>query len=88
MAAVRPTFLVAVPRIFNRVYDTIVTKVNEAGGAKKKLFDAGVAAFGSWPSAAAGLADETKTASAKAKQATVREMTVLMPSGYHKALNR
>jgi long-chain acyl-CoA synthetase len=44
MAAVKPTFLVAVPRIFNKVYDTIVTKVNEAGGAKKKLFDAGVAA--------------------------------------------
>jgi long-chain acyl-CoA synthetase len=44
MAAVRPTFLVAVPRIFNKVYDTIVTKVNEAGGAKKKLFDTGVRA--------------------------------------------
>ena len=44
MAAVRPTFLIAVPRIFNKVYDTIVTKVNEAGGFKKKLFDAGVEA--------------------------------------------
>jgi long-chain acyl-CoA synthetase len=44
MAKVKPTFLVAVPRIFNKVYDTIVTKVNEAGGAKKMLFDAGVAA--------------------------------------------
>ncbi len=44
MAKVRPTFLIAVPRIFNKVYDTIVTKVNEAGGAKKKLFDAGVEA--------------------------------------------
>jgi long-chain acyl-CoA synthetase len=44
MAKVKPTFLIAVPRIFNKVYDTIVTKVNEAGGAKKMLFDAGVAA--------------------------------------------
>jgi long-chain acyl-CoA synthetase len=44
MAAVRPTFLIAVPRIFNKVYDTIVTKVNDAGGFKKKLFDMGVEA--------------------------------------------
>lgn len=44
MAKIRPTFLIAVPRIFNKVYDTIVTKVNEAGGLKKTLFDAGVAA--------------------------------------------
>jgi len=44
MATIRPTFLVAVPRIFNMVYDTVVTKVNEAGGFKKKLFDMGVKA--------------------------------------------
>jgi long-chain acyl-CoA synthetase len=44
MAKIRPTFLIAVPRIFNKVYDTIVTKMNEAGGIKKTLFDAGVAA--------------------------------------------
>ena len=44
MAKVKPTFLVAVPRIFNKVYDTIVTRVGEAGGLKKKLFDAGVEA--------------------------------------------
>jgi long-chain acyl-CoA synthetase len=44
MAKIRPTFLVAVPRIFNRVYDTIVTKVNDAGGLKKKLFDMGAGA--------------------------------------------
>ncbi len=44
MAKVKPTFLVAVPRIFNKVYDTIVTRVNDAGGIKKKLFDAGVEA--------------------------------------------
>jgi len=44
MAKIRPTFLIAVPRIFNKVYDTIVTKVNDAGGFKKTLFDAGVEA--------------------------------------------
>jgi len=44
MATIRPTYLIAVPRIFNKVYDTIVTKVNEAGGFKKKLFDMGVEA--------------------------------------------
>ncbi len=42
MSKIRPTFLIAVPRIFNKVYDTIVTRVNDAGGVKKKLFDAGV----------------------------------------------
>jgi long-chain acyl-CoA synthetase len=44
MSKIRPTFLIAVPRIFNKVYDTIVTKINEAGGIKKALFDAGVEA--------------------------------------------
>ncbi|MBN2297289.1 MAG: AMP-binding protein, partial [Deltaproteobacteria bacterium] len=44
MAKIRPTMLIAVPRIFNKVYDTIVTKVNEEGGFKKALFDAGVEA--------------------------------------------
>ncbi len=44
MATIRPTYLIAVPRIFNKVYDTIVTKVNDAGGFKKKLFDMGVEA--------------------------------------------
>ena len=44
MAKVRPTFLIAVPRIFNKVYDKIVTKVNDAGGFKKTLFDTGVEA--------------------------------------------
>jgi len=42
MAKIRPTFLISVPKIFNKVYDTIVTRVNEAGGVKKKLFDMGV----------------------------------------------
>jgi long-chain acyl-CoA synthetase len=44
MAKIRPTFLVAVPRVFNRVYDTVITKVNDAGGLKKGLFDMGVEA--------------------------------------------
>ncbi|HPR52843.1 MAG TPA: long-chain fatty acid--CoA ligase [Deltaproteobacteria bacterium] len=44
MAKIRPTMLIAVPRIFNKVYDTIVTKVNDEGGFKKTLFDTGVEA--------------------------------------------
>ncbi|HOW82325.1 MAG TPA: long-chain fatty acid--CoA ligase [Spirochaetota bacterium] len=44
MSSVRPTFLIAVPRVFNKVYDTIVTRVNNEGGLKKMLFDAGVEA--------------------------------------------
>lgn len=44
MATIRPTFLIAVPRIFNMVYDTVITRVNDAGGIKKKLFDMGVEA--------------------------------------------
>ncbi|HOO73607.1 MAG TPA: long-chain fatty acid--CoA ligase [Spirochaetota bacterium] len=44
MSRVRPTFLVAVPRVFNKVYDTLVTRINNTGGLKKMLFDAGVKA--------------------------------------------
>lgn len=43
MAQVRPTFLIAVPRIFNRIYDAVQTKMAEEGGLAKKLFDMGVA---------------------------------------------
>ena len=43
MAKVRPTFLIAVPRIFNKVYDTIITRVSDEGGLKERLFEAGVA---------------------------------------------
>ncbi len=35
---VQPTFLIAVPRVFNKIYNGIWTKMNEAGGIKKKLF--------------------------------------------------
>lgn len=41
---VRPTFLISVPRVFNKIYDGIHMKMNDAGGAKKKLFDAACAA--------------------------------------------
>jgi long-chain acyl-CoA synthetase len=44
LQAVRPTFLIAVPRLFNRIYDGIVAKVGEKGGFAQKLFDVGVAA--------------------------------------------
>jgi long-chain acyl-CoA synthetase len=36
----RPTHLMCVPRVFNKIYDGIQTKMNEEGGAKKFLFDA------------------------------------------------
>ncbi len=42
LALVQPTFLLAVPRIFNRVYDGLNAKMNEQGGLAKKLFDMGV----------------------------------------------
>lgn len=43
-AEVRPTFLLAVPRVFNRVYNALWAKVNEAGGLEKALFVMGVRA--------------------------------------------
>jgi long-chain acyl-CoA synthetase len=41
---VQPTMLVAVPRIFNRVYDGLNKKMKDQGGLAKFLFDMGVAA--------------------------------------------
>jgi long-chain acyl-CoA synthetase len=41
---VRPHFLVSVPRVFNRIYDTIQLRMSDEGGIKKKLFDAACAA--------------------------------------------
>jgi len=35
---VRPTWLVAVPRVFNRIYDGLWARVNREGGIKKALF--------------------------------------------------
>jgi len=36
---VRPTYLIAVPKVFNKIYDGIQTKMHEEGGIKKMLFD-------------------------------------------------
>ena len=40
----KPGFLVAVPRIFNRVYDGLRAKMDDEGGVAKFLFDMGVEA--------------------------------------------
>ncbi len=40
---VRPTVLVSVPRIFNKIYDGLQKKMKEAGGLKLKLFTAAMA---------------------------------------------
>lgn len=37
---VKPTYLISVPRVFNKIYDGIQLKMVDAGGLKKKLFDA------------------------------------------------
>jgi len=39
---VKPTMLTAVPRVFNKVYDGLWTKMNEEGGLPKALFVMGV----------------------------------------------
>lgn len=39
---VKPTFLVAVPRVFNRIYDGLWAKMNKEGGLAKTLFVMGV----------------------------------------------
>ena len=44
IAKVKPTFLVAVPRVFNRIYDGLWAKMNKEGGLAKKLFVMGVEA--------------------------------------------
>jgi long-chain acyl-CoA synthetase len=36
---VRPTYLIAVPKVFNKIYDGIQAKMHEEGGVKKMLFD-------------------------------------------------
>jgi len=40
---VRPTLLISVPRIFNRIYDALMKKSEEDGGIKKKVFLAAIA---------------------------------------------
>lgn len=44
IVAVKPTWLVAVPRVFNRIYDGLWTKMNKEGGLAKSLFVMGVEA--------------------------------------------
>lgn len=44
IAKVRPTNLVAVPRVFNKIYTGLWAKMNEEGGLAKKLFVMGVEA--------------------------------------------
>ncbi|MBN1498362.1 MAG: AMP-binding protein [Spirochaetes bacterium] len=41
--AVRPTHLMSVPRVFNKIYNGIQMMMAEEGGVKKKLFDAACA---------------------------------------------
>jgi long-chain acyl-CoA synthetase len=41
---VKPTWLVAVPRVFNKIYEGITSKMNKEGGLAKALFDMGIAA--------------------------------------------
>jgi long-chain acyl-CoA synthetase len=41
---VKPNFLVAVPRVFNRIYDGLWSKMNKEGGLAKTLFVMGVEA--------------------------------------------
>jgi len=44
LALVKPNWLVAVPRVFNRIYDGLLKKMEETGGLAKTVFDMGVAA--------------------------------------------
>jgi long-chain acyl-CoA synthetase len=37
---VKPTYLICVPRLFNKIYDGIMARMEETGGLKKKLFNA------------------------------------------------
>lgn len=39
---VKPTFLIAVPRIFNKIYNNLLAKIDEKNGIAKKLFDMGI----------------------------------------------
>ena len=44
MQACRPTILPVAPRVLNKIHDKIVNGISAAGGAKKKIFDAALAA--------------------------------------------
>jgi len=42
LALIKPTFMIAVPRVFNKIYDGLWTKMNETGGVARALFEMGV----------------------------------------------
>ena len=42
LARLKPTFLLSVPRLFNRFYDGIKTKIEGVTGAKKAFVDRAV----------------------------------------------
>jgi long-chain acyl-CoA synthetase len=42
MARVAPTFLIAVPRVFNKIHDGLWTRMNQTGGLALKLFTMGL----------------------------------------------
>ena len=42
LALVRPTWLISVPRIFNKIYEGLWSRMNERGGLARKLFVMGV----------------------------------------------
>jgi len=44
LALVKPNWLIAVPRVFNRIYDGLQKKMEDTGGLAKTLFDMGVTA--------------------------------------------
>lgn len=41
---IQPTFMISVPRVFNKVYNGVWAKMREEGGLKLKLFEAALAA--------------------------------------------
>lgn len=44
MKAAKPTFILGVPRVFNKIYDTIFATMKQKGGMVEKLFDMSVKA--------------------------------------------
>lgn len=42
LAKVRPSFIIGVPRVFNRIYDGLWAAVAQKGGLAKKLFEMGI----------------------------------------------
>ncbi len=58
MAQVRPTFVVAVPRVFNKIYESLHVAMNEKGGLAKKLFFSGLQSAKARRSGQGGMKDE------------------------------